>query len=132
MYELDQAPDKNLGAVAQLIQHFTGSGDINIASLLQNDYLLKLKPQRQEALMSIIEESGLLLNDNKPNRRLIGFIMDHLDKPGDSQSKTFIHQLLQNLHNQHVGDPESPKGKVLYQLMTLAGISLGEKSLLIF
>jgi hypothetical protein len=132
MYELDQAPDKNLGAVGQLIQHLTDSGDLNIASFLQNDYLLKLKPERQEALMSIVQEGGLLLNNSQPNRRLIGFILDNMDKPGDAQSKTFIHQLLQNLYDNHASQPESPQGKVLNQLMTLAGISVDEEDQLIF
>lgn len=132
MYELDQAPDKNLGAVGQLIHHLTDSGDLNIASFMQNEYLLKLKPQRQEALMSIIQEGALLLNDSQPNRRLIAFILDNLDKPGDAQSKTFIHQLLQNLHNNHTSQPESPQGKVLNQLMILAGISVDQAGKLMF
>jgi hypothetical protein len=132
MYELDQAPDKYLGAVGQLIHHLTDSGDLNIASFMQNEYLLKLKPQRQEALMSIIQEGGLLLNDSQPNRRLIAFILDNLDKPGDAQSKPFIHQLLQNLHKNHASQPESPQGKVLNQLVILAGISVDEAGKLIF
>ncbi|WP_373531113.1 hypothetical protein [Vampirovibrio sp.] len=132
MYKLDQAPDKNRVAIGQLIQAFTNAGELNISAFLQNDYLLKLSPARQETLMNSIQQGGLELENGKPNGRLIGFMLDNLSKPGDPQSKAFIQQLLQNLQITYAKHPQSSQGKLLAQLMTLGGISVGDDNALIF
>ncbi len=131
-YELDQGTEKNLGAITKLITDLTDSGDLNVTPFLQNDYLQMLKPDRQDALLSAIQRSGLRMDDGKPNARLIGFTLDTLSKPGDPATKAILTKFLQNFYNAYGQQPDTPVGKILAQMLALGSITADESGQLVF
>lgn len=131
-YELDKAPDSALPAVQNLIANLMDTGDLSVAPFLQNDYLDKLVPKRRDALLAAVESAGLRMDNGKPNARFIGFILDNLGRANQPQTQTFLRKFLQDFYNVHGSDPTTPVGKILAEVLDLAGVSADAQKKLVF
>ena len=119
-YLLNNAPAGSLNQLSGLMASLIKSGTLNSDPFLQSGYLDMLSPDRQAALMSAVQTSGLTLDNGQPNSRFAGFILDSLAKPGLSSTKDFLNQFLQwdaaNYQNSN-----TPEGQALANLLPLAG-----------
>lgn len=132
MYQLASGPDKFQPAVKKIIQAFTDSGDLNPTSFLRAEYLKQLPETRKDSLMSALSGAGLTYNNNKPNTRLIGFILEALGQPESIDSKAFVQKLLQKIQNDLGTSTDSARRKILSQLLDLADISIDTQGKLTF
>jgi hypothetical protein len=121
-YLLDTAPNASAGPLGELMTHLVKSGDLNLVPFLQSNYLDKLSPERRTVLLNAMERAGLTRQDQKPNSRLAGYVLETISKPGDSSAKSFLQQYLQKEWTAQAPNPNAPEGKALIQVLELAGI----------
>ncbi len=131
-YLLDQAPDATAGKAAELVSNLMESGDLNINPFLSNEYLSRLSPDRRQTLLNAVESSGLRMASGKANSRFIGFMLENLAKPGDSQTKAFLQQFLRDFYTVHGQQPDTPVGKLLAEVLDLADVQADAQNQLIF
>lgn len=121
-YLLDNAPSSELSTISGVTSNLMKSGALNIIPFLHSNYLDRLTPDRQEALLGAVDNAGLSLSNGSPNSRFAGYLLENLSKPGTSSTQNFLQQFLQNewLNNgQNTGTPE---GQALSNVMNLAGL----------
>jgi hypothetical protein len=131
-YLLAEGPDASVDQIATLTSDLMESGDLNITSFLANDYLEKLTPERQQALLKAVEDSGFHKGNGKPNTRFIGFMLEALSKPGEPQTKAFLQQFLKDFYQRYKTDSTTPAGKLLSEILDLADIQEDANGQLIF
>jgi hypothetical protein len=132
MYELDKTPTQNLSAIGQLISSLADSGDLNVSSFLQDDYLSRLDSSGLDLLMNALTQAGLTQDDGTPNARLFSFMLDSLAKDSDGPSKAFVQQLMQAIFYQSGADPTTADGKVMEQLLSLSGTTVDAQNQLVY
>lgn len=131
-YMLDQSPTDASDRVATLISDLMESGTLNITPFLSNDYLEMLSPERRQSLLYAVEGSGLRMANGQPNSRFIGYMLENLAKPGDTQTKAFLQQFLQDFYRVHGSNTTTPVGSTLAQILSLAGIQPNDQDELAF
>lgn len=119
---LDRAPAEALPQLSGLIGGLMKSGDLNVPSFLNPNYLNQLSLERKEALLNAVKDAGLTLSDGKPNGRFAAFVLDNLSRAENSPTAEFLHKFLQNAWLQHGADTTGAEGKALHSLLNLAGI----------
>ena len=129
---LAESSEANLPAISRVITDFSDSGELNAAPFLQNDYLQRLSPERKEILLQAVETSGLRMDNGRPNSRMIGFMLETLAKPGESDTKAFCQRFLQDFYDVHGATPDTPVGQILAQTLSLAGVNADEAGVLQF
>jgi polyhydroxyalkanoate synthesis regulator phasin len=132
MHELAKGADKFQPAVQKLIQDLSDSGELNPTAFLKADYLKQLPAPRQDILLSALSGAGLILQNNKPNIRLIGFVLEALGQPDSNESKTFVQKLLQKIQTDLGTSTDSARRKIVSQLLELANISVDGQGKLTF
>lgn len=131
-YLMDRSPDGSESTVSSIISGLTDAGKLNINAFLNAGYLDKLSPERRIALQGAVRDAGLTQTDGTPNSRFIGFLMENLAAPGDSPTKTFLRQFLQDYYTAQNGDLTTADGKVLAGLLDLSGIQTDAQNQLVF
>ncbi|WP_303673680.1 hypothetical protein [Vampirovibrio chlorellavorus] len=132
MSALAKGADKYQPAVQKLIQDLSDSGEINPTAFLKADYLKQLPAPRQDILLSALSGAGLTQQNNQPNTRLIGFVLEALGQPESNESKAFVQKLLQKIQTDLGTSTDSARRKVLGQLLDLARIAVDTQGKLTF
>lgn|GEM_PF-3530645 len=121
-YMWDTASGSSLDSLSSLTSSLMKSGSLNIIPFLNANYLDRLTPERQQALLSSVENAGLTLSDGTPNTRFAGYLLQNLAQPGISSTKDFLWQFLQDDWMANGGNTSSGEGQVLSNILSLAGI----------
>ena len=121
-YMWDTSSESSLDNLSGLTANLMKSGALNIIPFLDASYLDRLTPERQQSLLSAVENAGLTMSDGTPNSRFAGYLLQNLAQPGISSTKSFLWQFLQDDWLANGSDTSSGEGKVLSQVLGLAGI----------
>jgi hypothetical protein len=131
-YMLDKAPDEIAGQASGLLSDLMETGDLNVGPFLSNDYLERLSTDRRQTLLESVESSGLRMANGQPNSRFIGFMLEQLGRPGDSTTKQFLQQFLQDFYDAYGSEPDTPVGSTLATVLNLANIQPDADNQLVF
>jgi hypothetical protein len=73
---------------------------INATAFLQPEFVQQLSPDRQDLLVSALLNAGLIFQNNKPNSRLIGYMISELSAETPSEAQNLLLRYFQQARAQ--------------------------------
>lgn len=132
-YMLDKAPREQMPAIRRLLTTLFDSGELSPVPFLQENYLEKLSDGRRNVLMRAIRNAGVRTEDGQANSKLLGFILQSLERGNNPEQQAFLKELLQQWQDRFSQRPDNAPGRQVFEsLLQLANITVGEDGKLVF